>query len=153
MRVEKDFRELLELFNKHKVRYVIVGAFAVAFHGRPRYTKDLDILIEPRKSNAEKIIKALDEFGFKSLKLEVSDFTKKGNIIQLGYEPIRIDLITYIKGFHFSRLWRNRRRGEYGGLNVNFVGMNDIIKMKRLAKRENDLSDLDALLRIKRGKG
>ena len=150
MRVEKDFKELLELFNRHRVRYLIIGAFAVAFHGRPRYTKDMDILVEPSQANAEKIVRVLERFGFKSLSLQAADFTKRKNVIQLGYEPVRVDLITEITGFHFDKLWRNRRKGEYGDIRVNFVGFEDLIKMKRQAKREYDLWDLNFLLRMKR---
>ena len=84
MKVEKDYEDLLKLLNKNKVKYCIIGAYAVAFYSRPRYTKDMDILIEPEVKNAEKIVNALNEFGFKNCGLEVKDFTEKGRIIQLG---------------------------------------------------------------------
>ena len=97
MKTEKDYEEFLELLNKHNVRYCVIDAFAVAFHARPRYTKDIDIFVEPTTDNAKKLLIALDEFGFGSLNLAVNDFTTRGNIIQLGYEQVRIDIITSIK--------------------------------------------------------
>ena len=99
MRVEKDFEELLKLFNQFKVKYCIIGAFAFAFYALPRYTKDLDILIEPTLKNGKKIVEALNKFGFGSLNLSINDFCHKGKFIQLGYEPIRVDLITKIMPF------------------------------------------------------
>ena len=104
MKTEKDYEEFLELLNKRKVKYCAIGAFALAFHVRPRYTKDMDILIDPATDNARRLLIALDEFGFGSLNLAVKDFSTPGNIIQLGYEPVRIDIISSIKGLEFSDL-------------------------------------------------
>ncbi len=87
MKTEKDYEEFLELLNKHKVRYCIIGSYALSFHARPRYTKDIDILVEASPENAKKILTVLDKFGFGSLNLRIEDFSEKGNIIQLGYEP------------------------------------------------------------------
>ena len=101
MRLEKDFEKLLGLFNKHNVRYCIVGAYAVAFYATPRYTGDMDILVEPNIENGRKVIEALKEFGFSSLKLKESDFAKEEVIIQLGYAPVRVDLLTSIDGCKF----------------------------------------------------
>ena len=112
MRVEKDFEELLKLFNKHKVKYCIVGAFALAFHGKPRYTKDLDILIEPTVENSKKVKHALEAFGFRSLNLQENDFLQKGKFIQLGYEPMRVDLITSLEGLEFDRVWKHKSKGR-----------------------------------------
>jgi hypothetical protein len=147
MRVEKDFEGLLKLLNKHRVRYCIVGAFAVGFYGYPRYTKDMDILIEPSLKNAQKIIKALTEFGFRSLKLTPEDFSKKGIIIQLGYEPVRVDLVSSIKGCSFSRIWKNRTTGRYGEEKVFFIGLQELIKNKKMVNREQDRLDLKLLLK------
>jgi len=105
MRAEKDFEEFLKSLNRHKVKYLIVGSFAVAFYARARYTKDMDILIEPNPENGKRIVKALAEFGFGSLHLTERDFCKKGNIIQLGYEPVRIDMLTSLEGCGFKRVW------------------------------------------------
>ncbi len=94
MRVEKDFEELLGLFRKNKVKYCIVGAYALALYAKPRYTKDMDILTEPSIENAHRIIKSLAEFGFKKTGLKEGDFSQEGKIIQLGYEPVRVDIVT-----------------------------------------------------------
>ena len=147
MRVEKDFEELLGLLNKHKVKYCIVGAYAVAFYGRPRYTKDLDVLVEPSLENGKKIIGALKEFGFDSLKLSENDFVKKNNIVQLGYEPLRIDFINSIKGYSFKEVWENKRKGVYGRKKVFFVGLKELIKNKKLLNRNQDKVDLEILHR------
>jgi len=98
MEVQQDFKKLLELFNVHKVEYVIVGGYALAFHGVPRYTGDIDILVRPDDENARKVLAALDEFGFGSVGLEKSDFTDLGKVVQFGVPPIRIDIISSLTG-------------------------------------------------------
>jgi len=150
METEKDFEELLKLFNKNKVRYCIVGAFAVAFYGAPRYTKDMDILVEPKTNNARKIIKSLTEFGFKSLKLIEKDFIQKEKIIQLGYEPVRIDLITSIEGCDFDEIWKQKKEGTYGKQRVYFIGFNELIKNKKKSGREIDSIDISVLMSRKK---
>ena len=138
MKVEKDYEDLLKLFNKNKVKYCIVGAYAVAFYGRPRYTKDMDILIEPEVKNAEKIVNALNEFGFKNCGLQVKDFTEKGRIIQLGYEPIRVDIITSILKVNFEDIWKNKKKGAYGNQGVFFIALKDLIKIKKMSSRRQE---------------
>ena len=147
MRVERDYEDLLRLFNKNKVKYFIIGAYAVAFYARPRYTKDIDILVEPDIKNGERIIKALKEFGFKSLKLSAKDFAKKGRIIQLGYEPIGVDIITSIPKTNFKEMWRNKKRSKYGDERVFFIGQKDLIKIKKLSGREQDKVDVKILIK------
>lgn len=147
MRVEKDFEELLGLLNKHKVKYCIIGAFAVGFYGYPRYTKDMDIFVEPTLENGEKIVNVLNEFGFKSLNLKAGDFAKEGMIIQLGYEPVRIDLVTSIKECSFSRAWKNRTIVQYGKHKVYFIGLGELMKNKKMANRKQDRIDLALLQR------
>lgn len=149
-RVEKDYEELLRLFNKHKVKYCIVGAFAVAFYAKPRYTKDMDIMIEPSVENAERIINALNEFGFRSLELSNEDFSKEGKIIQLGYEPVRVDILTSIEGCDFEEVWKNKIKGRYGKEWVYFIGLDELIKNKRISKRKQDKVDLEILLIAKK---
>ncbi len=150
VRVEKDYEGLLSLLNKNKVKYSIVGAFAVGFYGKPRYTKDMDILIEPSLKNAKRIVNALKEFGFGSLDLSEKDFIKKGAIIQLGYEPVRIDILTSINGCTFNQIWKNRTTGIYGKEKVFFIGLNELIKNKKMSKRKQDEADLDILLRFRK---
>jgi len=146
MRTEKDFEELLKLFNKNKVRYCIVGAYAVGIYGAPRYTKDMDLLIEPDIENAERIIKSLAEFGFKSLGLKENDFIQKGKTVQLGYEPVRIDLITSIDGCNFQEVWENRTTGIYGKQKAFFIGFDELIKNKKKSARKQDNVDISILM-------
>ena len=152
MTTEKDFEELLRLFNKNKVRYCIVGAYAIAFFARPRYTKDMDILVEPSLENSRRIIKALEEFGFKGVGLREADFSREGRIIQLGYEPIRVDILTSIDGCCFDDVWKSRKVSRYGRQKVHFIGLKELIKNKRASKRKQDKIDLDILLELKRKK-
>lgn len=150
MKVEKDYEEFLRLLNKNKVKYCIVGAYAVAFYGKPRFTKDIDILIEPSMENGKKIVRALSEFGFGALNLTVKDFSKKGNIIQLGYPPLRVDLATSITGCSFSEVWKSRKIGKYGRQKVFFIGLRELIKNKKKLNRKQDQIDLEILLRKKK---
>lgn len=147
--VEKDFEELLQLFNKHRVRYCIVGAFALAFHARPRFTKDLDLLVEPSEKNGERIVAALDEFGFARLNLTSADFSKPKKVIQLGYEPVRVDLVTSLTGVTFSTVWKNRKSGHLGGSKVNFIGVRELIRNKKATGRRQDLADIESLKTLK----
>jgi len=130
----------------------VIGAFAFGFHAKPRYTKDMDILIEPEKKNAGKIIEVLIEFGFRSLDLSIEDFCEKNKFIQLGYEPVRVDLITSIKGLDFQKVWKNRVKGTYGNEKVYFIGLDDLIKAKEIAKRGQDMVDLEFLKDVKKKK-
>ncbi|MEA3493537.1 MAG: hypothetical protein U9R38_04025 [Candidatus Margulisiibacteriota bacterium] len=152
MRKEKDFEEFLGLLNKHKVKYCIVGAYAVGLHAEPRYTKDLDILIEPTKENGRKIVKALKDFGFESMNLSASDFIKQREVIQLGVAPVRIDLITSIKGCSFKEVWKNKISDEYGKNKVCVIGLDELIKAKKASNRSMDKADLELLSIAKKRK-
>ncbi len=152
MKVEKDYEEFLSLLNKHNVKYCIIGAFAVAFYAKPRYTKDLDILIEPSKGNARKILRVLKEFGFGELSIYFEDLTCEGNILQLGYEPLRIDILNKLEGFQFLNIWQNRVTGEYGSEKVCFIGLDDLIKNKKMSDRPSDKIDIELLEKAKKGK-
>ena len=149
MWVEKDYEEFIKLLNKHRAKYCIIGSYAVAFHAKPRYTKDIDILIEATSQNWKKIKKALDEFGLKELNLSESDFSQKGKIIQLGYEPVRIDILTSLEGFDFKDIWKKRAAGLYGRERTYFMGLDDLIKSKRLSQRAEDKIDLEVLRKAK----
>jgi hypothetical protein len=145
MEVQSDFKELLELFNKHGVEYLIVGAYALAMHGAPRYTGDIDILVEPTTVNAERILEALNEFGFASLDLTVDDFNAPDKIVQLGVLPVRIDIITSITGVSWQDAYSNRVEGEYGDIRVHYLGRSQLIANKKALGRKKDLADLEAL--------
>ena len=143
--LSQDFKEFVELLIKHKVSYLIVGGYAVGIHGHPRYTGDLDIFLDSSRENAEKIVKCVNEFGFSSFKLKIEDFTKEGNVIQLGYPPLRIDLLTQIDGVTFVECFNNKLQVEIDGIHVNFISYNDLIKNKKKSGRLRDLDDLDNL--------
>jgi predicted nucleotidyltransferase len=141
----QDFREFIELLIKHKAEYLIVGGYAVSIHGYPRYTGDLDIWLNPDPQNAELILKCLNEFGFSSFGITVNDLTKPGNVIQLGYPPLRIDLLTQIDGVTFEECYLNRKEVTIDNLKVNFIGYNELLKNKKETGRPRDLDDLDNL--------
>jgi hypothetical protein len=114
--LSKDFKEFIELLNEHSVRYLVVGGYAVAFHGHPRYTKVLDVWIELSPENADNVLKALIKFGFGSLDLKPDDFLESEQIIQLGYPPNRIDILTALKDLKFEDCYRARVDVEIQGL-------------------------------------
>jgi predicted nucleotidyltransferase len=143
--LSQDFKEFIELLIKHKVEYLIVGGYAVGIHGHPRYTGDLDIWLNSTSQNALGILNAVNEFGFSSYGLTQSDFTKPGNIIQLGYPPLRIDLLTQIDGVTFEKCFINKKEVIIEGLNVNFIGYNDLLKNKKESGRARDMDDVDNL--------
>ncbi len=152
MKIEKDFEEFLRLFNKNKVKYCIVGAYAVGAYIIPRYTKDMDIFVDVSKENARKIVKALDEFGMGNIGLKVDDFLKKNNIIQLGYEPVRIDIIMDISKCDFKTVWKNKMVMAYGREKAYVIGLDDLIIAKKAAGRKQDEIDLEKLLIAKKMK-
>jgi hypothetical protein len=149
MKLEKDYEEFLGLLNKNNVKYCIIGAYAVAFYAKPRYTKDIDILIESSIENANRVLKALSEFGFGELNISLEDLTTAGNILQLGYEPLRIDLLTKLEGSDFQDIWKNRVTGDYGSEKVFFISLDDLIQNKKDSGRPTDLIDIELLEKAK----
>ncbi len=145
MAAQKDYEELLELFNENKVKYLIVGGFALAFHGAPRFTGDIDIFVKPDKRNAALIMDAIKKFGFGSLDLKQSDFEKKGMVIQLGVPPVRIDIINSLSGVTWNESFSKKAKGKFGNVLVNYIGRKQFIKNKRATARKKDLADIEAL--------
>ena len=145
MDLNRDFREFLRSFVQHDVRFLIIGGYALAAHGHPRYTKDLDVWVWPDPANADRILGALDEFGFGSLGLEASDFLEPGVIIQLGREPQRIDLLTFATGLEFRAAFENRVLVEIGGVEVPFLSVDDLRTNKAATGRLRDLADVEDL--------
>ena len=140
-----DFKEFLELLNKNQVEYLIVGGYAVAMHGYPRYTGDLDIWIDAHQETAAKMIRVLDEFGFGSLGLRPEDFMEPGNVIQMGYPPFRIDILTKADGVDFTQCYRNRVTIEHDGMLIPILNIQDLRKNKAATGRPKDLDDLQNL--------
>ncbi len=145
MEVQPDFRELCELPNSHSVDYVIVGGYALAFHGAPRATGDIDILIKASPDNAERIVDALADFGFGSLDLSREDFEKPDQVIQLGVPPVRIDIITSLSAVSWEEAEAGRAPGTLGDVEVFYLGLEEFVASKRAAGRKKDLADLEAL--------
>jgi predicted nucleotidyltransferase len=145
MEIQSDFKDLLELFNSHKVKYIIVGGYALAFHGAPRYTGDIDIYVKPDDENAESIMSAPEEFGFGSVGLSAEDFERPGQVIQLGVPPVRVDIITSIAGVSWDEAFSDQASGKYGDIQVHYIGREQLIVNKRAVGRKKDLADLEAL--------
>lgn len=142
---EQDFIDFIELLNQHKVDYMIIGAHALAYHGRPRHTGDLDIWIKPSKDNAVRLVAVLKDFGFGSLGLTEQDFLKDNYVTQLGYPPLRIDILNAISGVEFDEAYRNKVEGELDDLRVNFINIDEFIKNKEAVGRKKDLGDIASL--------
>src|SRR5919106_2899404 len=145
MRLSNDLREFLELLNSRGVDYVIVGAHSLAFHGRPRYTGDLDILVRAAPENAAKLVELLNQFGFAHSGFRESDFTKPNQVIQLGRAPNRIDLLTSISGVTSEEAFGTRISAELDGIPVFIIGKDALIRNKRAFARRQDLADLEML--------
>ena len=145
MRLSSDLREFLELLNAGGVDYLVVGAHSLAFHGRPRYTGDLDVLIFPSEANAERLVERLTEFGFADSDFTASDFTESDQIIQLGRPPNRIDLLTSLTGVTNDEAFAGKVGAAIDGVPVFFLGKKQLIQNKRAVARPQDLADLAEL--------
>ncbi len=140
-----DFKEFIALLNKHNVRYLVVGGYALALHGHPRFTKDIDIWICPDNNNAESLITVLQEFGFSSLNVKKEDFLFPGYIIQLGHPPNRIDLLTSVTGLEFESCYSTRMKMNIDGIHVDFIDRESMKTNKKAVGRLQDLADLENL--------
>ncbi|MFN0101588.1 MAG: nucleotidyltransferase [Bryobacteraceae bacterium] len=149
MPLSKHLREFAELLNSNGVEFVIVGAYAVVWHGFPRYTADLDLLVRPTAANAAIIVEAIRQFGFGSLGISQDDLAHPNKVVQLGVEPYRIDLITSISGVSFDEAWAGKLAGDLDGVPVYFIGLDDLIRNKESAGRPKDLGDAGELRRRK----
>ena len=150
MAVNPDFKDLFSELCAVKARFMIVGAHAVIFYAAPRYTKDLDIWVEPSQENAKRVFAALARFGAPLADLTIDDLATLGTILQLGLEPNRIDLITQIKGLTFERAWERRIQTSYGGVPISVLGIDDLVVNKREVGRPQDLLDLEQLQQAKK---
>ena len=150
MELDKDFKEFVELLNEHEVQYLVIGGYAVNFYGYPRYTKDIDFWLWMTKDNIDKLLKAIKSFGFGSLNLEIEDFMSPENIIQLGNEPYRIDLLVDVEGVEFSECFSRKTDAVLDGVIINFLALEDLITAKKKAGRLQDLADAEQLEKIKK---
>lgn len=144
-RPPSDFSALFACFAAHRVRYLVVGGHAVAFHGKPRFTKDIDVWVEPTPENARRVLAALEDFGFGSVGLGEADFATPGMIVQLGIAPNRVDLLTTIDGVTFDEAWQGRVEGAFADERVAYLGRRELVRNKIASGRAQDLADLEAL--------
>lgn len=145
MRLSSDSREFIELLNSRGVEYVIVGAHSLAFHGRPRFTGDLDILVRPTDENANKVIAVLEDFGFDKDRFEPADFTTAEQVIQLGRAPNRIDLLTSITGVTSEEAFAGKVAANLDGIPVVILAKEALVRNKRAVGRPQDIADLEHL--------
>ena len=145
MGINYDFKDLFKTLNTFKVKFLIVGAYAVTYYREPRFTKDVDILVEPSRENAERVYRALVKFGAPLKGVTKKDFSNPKIIYQIGIEPNRIDIMMGIKGVRFSTAWKNRVKSTYGKEKVYILGLNDLIRTKKKSGRPIDYIDLKLL--------
>lgn len=147
----RDFEEFIGALNLHSVRYLIIGAHAVAFHARPRATKDLDVFVEGTQANARRVVAALrDFFGGADLGYTVEDVTDPSIIMQIGVAPVRIDILSRVKGCpSFRDVWKSRVDARFGPVPAHYLGLDDLIRAKQEAGRPLDEIDVGILLRSK----
>ena len=150
--LSKDLQEFIRCLETERVEYVVVGSWSLAFHGRPRYTGDIDVFIRPDPANADRMMRVIQAFGFGGIGLSREDFLKESYVIQLGVEPNRIDLLTGISGVTFEQAWRDRERGTVGGTTLNFLSRNLLVQNKRASNRSKDQADIEELERIRPSK-
>ncbi len=143
--LNQDFKEFIQSLNDNHVRYLVIGGYAVALHGHPRYTKDLDVWIESNAENIDKLLQALDQFGFGSLGLKLKDFKNPDEVIQLGYPPNRIDLLSGIEGVDFDQCYQSRVQLVIDNITLNLIDLENLKKNKKATGRTQDLADLESL--------
>lgn len=143
--MDRDFREMIESFNEAEVEYLLVGAYAVAVHGRPRATGDLDLFVRCTPENAQRVAAALAAFGAPPHLREVEDFARPNMVVQIGVEPSRVDIMTSISGVEFDEASRERVLHTVDGIPVSVVGLRHLIANKRASGRKKDLLDAEWL--------
>jgi predicted nucleotidyltransferase len=148
MKLSADLREFIGLLNSRGVDFLVVGAHALAWHGLPRYTKDIDLFVHPCPDNAAVLLEVLDEFGFGGLGLKAGDFVERNQVIQLGREPNRVDLLTGLSGVTWEECWASRAEGEMDGIPVSFLGRESYLRNKLASGRPQDLADAARLREI-----
>lgn len=141
----RDFVELFRSLNARSVEYLIVGGYAVAFYGYPRFTGDIDFFVNPERENAARVLAALEDFGFAGLDLTIEDFQSPDLLVSLGYPPERVDIVSCIDGVGWDEAWKNRFVGSFGGESVFFIGRRELLRNKLSTGRKQDLLDAESL--------
>jgi len=151
IKIQDDFKEFIGLLNKHRVEYLIVGGYAVAIHSRPKFTEDIDFFINRTKENAKKLLEVLDEFGFGELDISIEDLTNEFKMIQLGFAPLRIDIMNSISGIDFNTAFQNRAKIDIDEIkDVFFISLADLLKNKKSSSREKDKQDVKWILKYQK---
>ncbi|MEM8886336.1 MAG: hypothetical protein AAGD14_19935 [Planctomycetota bacterium] len=145
MKLPADGREFIELLNSHEVEYLVVGGYAVGFHGYPRYTGDIEFFVRADEANANRLVDLLGAFGFADAEQLRDNLTRPDQIIQLGMTPYRIDLLTSISGVSFDRAWSGRVAGKLGDVEVPLIGREELLENKRQSNRAKDRADIEEL--------
>jgi len=151
-KLQADLREFITLLNSHNVDYVVVGGHAVAYHGHPRFTGDIDFLIRTTPENVRRVLTVLNAFGFGNLGIVEQDLLDRGRVLQLGQPPNRIDVLTSISGVDFDSAWEQRVQTRIDDQPVALLGWDELIRNKRAAGRHKDLADLEKLLAVAKRK-
>lgn len=152
MELNRDFSDLLSAFSARRVRFLLVGAYALSFYGRPRTTGDLDLWIDASRANARRVFDALADFGAPLRSMTANDFTIPGTVFQIGVAPRRIDVLTSVTGLTFESAWRRRRKAAYGGIAIHLVSERDFVRNKRALGRSRDLADAEEVETMLRGR-
>ncbi|MBI5767146.1 MAG: nucleotidyltransferase [Verrucomicrobia bacterium] len=147
--IPRDFREFIGLLNAKRVRYLVVGGYAVAYHGYPRATGDIDIFIELSRRNATAMVEVFERFGFTGFDLKPEFFMEKGEVVRLGREPLKLEILNDISGVTFDACYRQRVKARIEGLRVNFIDLPELLRNKRASGRDKDLLDLKHLPRVR----
>ena len=148
MEFHRDFAELCALLNANEVEFLIVGGYAVAFHGAPRFTGDMDLLVRPAPEQVERLLRALREFGFPAEDANADPLLEPHKILQLGRVPVQVHIMTSITGVSWEVAWESRQASSYGGVPVSFIGLDPLIANKKAVGRVKDLADVEALRRL-----
>lgn len=152
-KLQADLKEFIGLLNSHDVEYLLVGGHAVAFHGHPRFTGDIDFFIRATPENVQRLLSTLAAFGFGSVGISESDLVESGRVLQLGHPPNRIDILTSISGVTFEAAWKSRIESKLDDQPVVIIGWSELVKNKKAAARPKDLADVEKLLAIAKRKG
>ena len=148
MKLQKDLREFIELLNSHRVEYLVVGGHAVAFHGYPRYTGDIDFLVRPSEENASRLVAVIERFGLAEADNLKPTLMQREKIVQIGRPPNRIDILTSASGIDFEEAWERASSGSLDGLPVRFPDLGSLLKNKRASGRAKDLADVEELEKV-----
>ena len=150
MRISYDYEDLFKILNKYRVKYLVAGAYAVSYYAEPRFTKDIDIWVDPKPSNAQRVYNALKAFGAPLRGITPKDFTNKKIIYQIGVPPLRVDIMMGLPGLTFAKAWEKRKKTKYNKTSIYILSKQDLIVSKEQIKRDQDILDIKNLKKQRR---